>query len=133
MGSSQIEKPDLLCKKEVYEIVGAAIEVHKELGPGFLESVYEKCLDIESYHRSIPHETQVRLPIHYKGRKIDKEFVADYIGYGKIIVELKCIPRLTGIEEAQIINYLKATGLPVGLLINFGSKGKLEWKRFILT
>lgn len=124
---------DLLYKEEVYQIIGAAIEVHRELGAGFLESVYEECLNIESSRRNIPHETQVRLPVHYKGAEIEKEFVADYIGYGKIIVELKCIPSLTKVEEAQIINYLKATGLPVGLLVNFGSKEKLEWRRFVLT
>ena len=124
---------ELLYKKEVYQIIGAAIEVHKELGPGFLESVYEECMCIESKLKNIPYETQVKLSIHYKGGKIKKEFFADYIGFGKIIVELKCIPKLKKVEEAQIINYLKATGLKVGLLINFGSKGKLEWKRYIVN
>jgi len=124
---------ELLYKEEVYQIIGAAIEVHKELGHGFLESVYEECLCIESDDRNIPYETQVNLSIRYKGKKIKKEFIADYIGFGKIIVELKCIPKLTRVEEAQIINYLKATGLKVGLLINFGSREKLEWKRYIFS
>jgi GxxExxY protein len=124
---------ELLYKEEVYQIIGAAIEVHKELGHGFLESVYEECLGIESDTRNIPYETQVNLSIRYKGKKIKKEFIADYIAFGKIIVELKCIPQLTRVEEAQIINYLKATGLQVGLLINFGSKGKLEWKRYVFS
>ncbi len=124
---------DLLYKDEVYQIIGAAIEVHKELGPGFLESVYEEALVYESMQRHIPHDTQVKLLIYYKGQKLKKEFIADYIGFEKILVELKCIPKLTKLEEAQIINYLKATGLKVGLLINFGSQGKLEWKRFIRT
>lgn len=123
----------LLYKEEVYQIVGAAIAVHRELGPGFLESVYEEALQRESISRKIPHQTQVRLPVYYKGVKLDKEFIADYIAYDTIVVEIKCIPRLTKIEEAQILNYLKATGLQVGLLINFGSKGKLEWKRYIRT
>jgi GxxExxY protein len=129
----QETKTGLLHEKEVYEIIGAAIEVHKELGPGFLESVYEKAMVLESNFRSISHETQVRLPVFYKGKKLNKEFVADYIGFRKIVVEFKCIPKLTNVEEAQIINYLKATGMEVGLLVNFGSKGKLEWKRYILS
>ncbi len=124
---------DLLYKDEVYAIVGAAIEVHKELGAGFLEAVYEECMCIESKKRKIQYETQVDLDIQYKGIALKKKYIADYIGFEKIIVEFKCIPKLTKVEEAQIINYLKTTGLPVGLLINFGSKGKLEWKRFVLT
>jgi GxxExxY protein len=122
---------DILYKEEVYDIVGVAIEVHKELGPGFLESVYEEAMIIESKDRQVPCETQVKVPVCYKGRKLTKEFIADYIGYGKIIVEFKCVRRLTNIEEAQILNYLKATKMKVGLLINFGSHGKLEWKRFV--
>jgi GxxExxY protein len=123
----------LLYKEEVFNIIGAAMEVHNVLGTGFLESVYEEAMIVESKRRGIPHEIQVKLPVYYKGEKLNKEFVADYIGYEKIIVEFKCISRLTNIEEAQIINYLKATGMEVGLLINFGSQGKLEWKRYART
>jgi GxxExxY protein len=126
-----MEQTDLLYKDEVYAIIGAAIEVHRELGNGFLEAVYEEVMTIESQQRNIPFQTQVRLPIRYKSQLLQKEYIADYIGYGKIIAEFKCISRLTSVEEAQILNYLKATGLRVGLLINFGSRGKLEWKRFI--
>ncbi len=126
-------KKELLCKDEVYEIIGAAIEVHKELGSGFLESVYEEAMVYESKKKKIPFETQVKIPIFYKAHKFQKVFIADYIGFKKIIVEFKCIPCLTKVEEAQILNYLKATKLKVGLLINFGSKDKLEWKRYILT
>jgi GxxExxY protein len=126
-------KRDLLYEKEVYDIVGVAMEVHKELGPGFLESVYEEAMKIESCKRGIPHKTQDKLCIFYKGIKLKKEFIVDYLAYDKIIVEFKCIPKLTTVEEAQILNYLKATGLKVGLLINFGSYGKLEWKRYIST
>jgi len=122
---------NLLYKDEVYSIVGVAIEVHKEMGPGFLEAVYEECMAIESQAKKIPFETQVELSVNYKGRPLNKKYIADYIAYGKIIVEFKCIPKLTNIEETQILNYLKVTGLKVGLLINFGSKGKLEWKRYI--
>jgi len=124
---------DLLYKNEVYKIIGAAIDVHKELGSGFLESVYEEAMCYESDLLEIPYETQVQIPVHYKNTILKKRFTADYIGFGKIIVEFKCIHKLTRIEEAQIINYLKATGLKVGLLINFGSLDKLEWKRYILS
>jgi GxxExxY protein len=124
-------KDDLKYREEVFKIVGAAIEVHKELSSGFLESVYEEAMIYESEDRQIPYQTQVKIPVYYKGRKLDKEFNADYIGYGKILVEFKCIPRLTKGEEAQIINYLKATKLKVGLLINFGTHGRLEWKRYV--
>ena len=88
---------------------------------------------IESDRRKIHYATQVKIPIQYKGKKLKKEYIADYVGFGKIIAEFKCISRLTKVEEAQILNYLKATGMKVGLLINFGSKGKLEWKRFVLS
>ena len=132
-GEDTLRKEKLLYKDEVYQIVGAAIDVHKELGYGFLESVYEEAISLVSKKRNIPFQTQVKIPVFFKGKKLDKEFIADYIGYGKIIVEFKCIPKLTKVEEAQIINYLKATSFKVGLLINFGSKGKLEWKRYILT
>ena len=126
-------RQSLLYEKEVYEIIGVAIEVHKELVPGFLESIYEKALAVESKKRKIPHKTQVNISVYYKKQKLNKEFVAGYIGYGKIIIELKCIHKLTKVEEAQILNYLKSTGLKVGLLVNFGSQGKLEWKRYIRT
>lgn len=120
-----------LYKEEVFRIIGAAIEVHKELGPGFLESVYEEAMKNESEYRQIPFQSQVKIPVFYKGRKLEKEFVADYIGYGGIIVEFKCIPKLSRVEEAQLLNYLKATGYKVGILINFGSQGRLEWKRYV--
>ena len=124
-------KEDIKYREEVFRVVGAAIEVHRELGSGFLESVYEEAMKYESEDRQIPCQTQVIIPLHYKGKKMEKQFIADYIGYGKILVEFKCIPRLTKREEAQIINYLKATGLKVGILINFGTHGKLEWKRYV--
>jgi GxxExxY protein len=119
-------------KQEVYGIVGAAIEVHRELGPGFLEAVYQEALEIELGLQSIPFEPGKRLPIQYKGRQLTKEYIADLVCLNQIIVELKALDRLSGREEAQVLNYLKATGLRVGILINFGSIGRLEWKRYIL-
>jgi GxxExxY protein len=122
---------ELVLKEEVYAVVGAAIEVHKQLGFGFLEAVYQEALEIEMRCRSLPFEAQKTLPILYKGQKLAKEYVADFVCFEQIIIELKAIQRLTEKEEAQLLNYLKATGCRVGLLINFGSKGKLEWKRFV--
>lgn len=121
----------LLYKDEVYAIIGAAIEVHRELGNGFLEAVYEEAMGIESRQRGIPYRTQVRLPVCYKGKWLLKEYIADYVGYEKIIAEFKCISKLSPVEEAQIIHYLKASGMRIGLLINFGGRERLEWKRFI--
>ncbi len=122
---------ELVLKDEVYAIVGAAIEVHRELGTGFLEPVYQEALEIELQSRKIPFESQKRLVIHYKDHQLQKDYAADLVCYGQIIVELKALERLSGKEEAQLLNYLKATGLRVGLLINFGSAGRLEWKRFV--
>jgi GxxExxY protein len=122
---------DLILKDEVYAIVGAAIEVHRELGPGFLEPVYQEAMEIELRSRNILFESQKQLVIHYKGHQLQKEYIADLVCYGQVIIELKALDRLSGREEAQLLNYLKATGLRVGLLINFGSTGRLEWKRFV--
>lgn len=124
------EEKELLFKDEVFAIVGAAMEVHSQLGPGFLEAVYHAALKLELTARGIPFESEKPLSIYYKGRKLSTEYQADLVCYGKIVVELKALDRLSGKEEAQVLNYLKATGFRVGVLINFGSRGKLEWKRF---
>jgi len=122
---------ELIFKDEVYAIVGAAIEVHRVLGPGFLESVYQEALQIEFQLRNIPHEPQRKLRIVYKDRVLEKFFVTDFACYDCIMVELKAEKQLTGVDESQILNQLKATKVCVGLLINFGSIGRLEWKRFV--
>ncbi len=131
MSTTNTSDVHLLFKEEVFSLIGAAIDVHRELGTGFLEAVYHEALEIELRSRNIPYESQKCLPISYKGTRLRKEYVADFLIFDKIIVELKALDRLSGIEEAQILNYLKASGLKVGVLINFGSVGKLEWKRFI--
>ena len=122
---------ELIYRDEVYEIVGAAMEVHKELGCGFLEAVYQEGFLIELRGKKMPFESQKQLAIYYKGKRLEKEYYADVVCYGKIIVELKALDRLTSKEESQILNYLKASGLKVGVLINFGATS-LEWKRFVL-
>jgi GxxExxY protein len=113
-----------------YVIIGAAMEVHRHLGPGFLEAVYQEALEIEFRLREIPFERQVALPIAYKGETLSASFRADFICFGDILVEIKGQARVGTVEEAQIINYLRATGLKVALLINFG-EGSLYYKRYV--
>jgi GxxExxY protein len=115
-----------------YAIIGAAMAVHRELGCGFLEAVYQEALEIELESRGVPFRRQVELPVHYKGRLLNKTYCADLIGYDTVIVELKALAKLSGTEEAQVLNCLKATGLQVGLLLNFGSRS-LEYRRFVLS
>ncbi len=122
---------ELLFKDEVYAIIGAAIEVHTALGPGFLEAVYHEAMEIELSLRGIPFITKELLRIKFKNRYLKKKYEADFISYDEILVEIKAQNKLTSIDEAQILNYLKASGLRVGVLINFGSYRKLEWKRYI--
>lgn len=122
---------DLIFRDEVYAIVGAAMEVHTVLGNGFLEAVYQSAFKLELQSRKIPFETEKELPVFYKGQQLDISYRADVICFGQIIVELKALDKLTSREESQLLNYLSATGLRVGVLINFGSRGKLEWKRFV--
>jgi len=123
---------ELIFKDEVFRIVGAAMEVSNHLGCGFLEAVYQEALGIEFAQRRIAYEAQKRIEISYKDTVLRKEYVADFLCMDCIIVEIKAIRGITGIEEAQLLNYLKATGLPLGLIVNFGSK-KLEWKRYANT
>jgi GxxExxY protein len=125
------KETDLIFRDEVYSIVGAAMEVHSVLGNGFLEAVYQAAFKLELKSRNIPFETEKELPVFYKGQQLETSYRADVICFGQIIVELKAIDKLTSKEESQLLNYLSATGLRVGLLINFGSRGKLEWKRFV--
>ena len=115
-----------------YRIIGACFEVHKQLGCGFLEPVYQEALELEFIDQKIPFEREKLLDINYKRKILSKKYKADFICYNKIIIELKALSKLTSDHESQLLNYLKATGLELGLLINFGTK-RLEHKRMILT
>ena len=121
---------DFLYQSETYKIIGAAMEVHNELGCGFLEAVYQEALELEFQYRKIPHQREAKLEVYYKKQLLKKYYEADFICYNNIIVELKALSALTTEHESQLLNYLKATGLKVGLLINFGNKS-LEHKRMV--
>jgi GxxExxY protein len=120
---------ELLEKELSYVIIGAAMEVHKCLGPGFLENVYQKALEKEFSLRAIPFESQKRLPVSYKGELVG-DYEADFLIDGKIILEIKAVSDLHPRHEAQAINYLAATGLHLAIVINFGASS-LEYKRVI--
>jgi GxxExxY protein len=106
------------------------MEVHRELGCGFLEAVYQEALEKEFKDQSVPYEAQPIVPIFYKGKVLNKTYQPDFICFNEVVVEIKALSDLSGLEEAQMINYLKTTRLSVGLLINFGS-ASLEYKRFV--
>ena len=118
--------------ERTYKIIGAALEVHKELGCGFLEAVYQEALGREFTSQGITFKSQPIVEIKYKGEPLEKKYQPDFVCYDEVILEIKALDKLSGIEEAQLINYFKATGLQIGLLINFGSKS-LEYKRLVLT
>ncbi|QQL46284.1 GxxExxY protein [Sulfuriroseicoccus oceanibius] len=115
---------------QTYEIIGAAMAVHSELGSGFLERVYHEALKLEFARRGIPFESEVALAVMYRGEKLDAGYRADFVCYGAVLVEIKAMVDLGANESAQVINYLKATGYERGLLFNFGTKS-LQQKRFI--
>ncbi len=118
--------------KQTHAIIGAAMEVHRQLGPGFLEAVYQQALAIEFPARSIPFLSEAELPVYYKGQRLACFYRADFVCYDEVIVELKALSTITGVEEAQVINYLKATGVERGLLLNFG-RSRLELKRLVFS
>lgn len=118
-------------KGETHAILGACFEVYNELGCGFLESVYQECLELEMSHRNIPYQAQKALHLRYKGKELSKTYAADLVCFESIVVEIKAVTYLVGEHRAQVLNYLHATALDVGLLVNFGHYPKLEYERFI--
>jgi GxxExxY protein len=125
-------EPTGLYQQEGYDFMAAAFEVHTEMGHGFLEEVYHESLEVELTQRGIPFVSKPKLLLFYKGQPLKKQYEADLIVVGAIVVELKAVKALLPEHEAQLINYLRATQKRVGYLVNFGSFPKLEWKRFAL-
>ena len=123
-------KINILYKEESYKIIGACMKVHRELGAGFLEAIYEEALKKEFNNLGIPFESQVKLHVFYEGEKLDKYYKADFICYNKIVLEIKAVSQVPDAFYAQIKNYLTATKKELGMLINFG-QSSLFYKRVI--
>jgi GxxExxY protein len=123
---------DLLYERESYDIRGAIFEVYREKGCGFLEPVYQECLEKELQLRGVPFASQCELRLAYKGEPLVQTYKADLICYGKIIVELKAVKEIAPQHRAQVFKYLKATGLRLGLLVNFGHHPQVEIERIVL-
>jgi GxxExxY protein len=112
--------------------MGAAFEVHSEKGHGFVEPVYQECMEIELRTRSIPFESQKELTLFYHGQRLQQTYIPDLICYGQILVELKAVKDLADEHWAQLLNYLRTSKIKVGLLINFGQHAGVQWERFVL-
>jgi len=123
---------DLIFKEESYAIQGAVFEVYRQMGHGFLESVYQECLERELKERNIPFVAQSELQLLYKDQPLNQSFKPDLVCCGKIIVELKAAEKIANEHNAQVLNYLKATGFKLGLLVNFGSHPKAQICRLVL-
>lgn len=126
-----MSETDFYLKDESYGIIGCCMEVHSQLGCGFLEAIYQEALAIEFSQSGVPYQQQKELQIAYKGTHLEKKYIADFICYNKVIVEIKAVSELTDIHYAQLFNYLRATNIKLGLLFNFGRKS-LQYKRIIL-
>lgn len=124
---------DFPLKAETYKILGACFEVYKEKGCGFLEPVYQECLELELELQAIPFVAQPSLKLEYKGRPLRQSYQPDFVCFGQVVVEIKAVSKLTDEHRAQLLNYLNATGLEVGLLVNFGHYPGLEYERIVNT
>ena len=122
----------IVYKGESYNIMGAAFHVYNTLGHGFLEAVYQEALEIEFRRRNIPYEREKELKIQYDGVELKQTYKADFVCYGKIIVELKAVSVLDDAHRSQVYNYLHATGYKLGLLMNFGCSEELEYERIVV-
>jgi len=123
---------NLIYKLESFEIMGACFEVYKEKGSGFLEAVYQECLELELADRNIPFHAQPQLTLAYKGKPLKSKYTPDFICYDKIVLELKAVTALTDEHRAQVQNYLRATKFKLGLLVNFSHYPKVEYERIVL-
>jgi GxxExxY protein len=123
---------NIVYKEESYRIMGACFEVYKEKGCGFLEAVYQECLELEFGLQGIPFQPQVRLALAYKGHGLKQQYIPDFACFGKIILEIKAVSQLNDEHRAQVHNCLRATGYKLGLLVNFGHYPGVEHERIVL-
>ncbi len=124
---------DLIFKEESYAIMGACFAVYKDKGCGFLEPVYQECMEIEFEYLKLPAASKPSLDLFYRERPLKQKYVPDFVCFGKIVLELKAVSQLVDEHRAQVMNYLNATGFHLGLLVNFGHYPKLEWERLVNT
>ena len=122
----------IVFKEESYKIIGAAFKVYNTLGHGFLEAVYQEALEIEFQRQDIPYEREKELRIQYDGVELKQTYKADFVCFGKIIVELKAVNVLDDAHRSQVYNYLRATNYKLGLLLNYGNSDELEMERIVL-
>src|SRR5260370_37763712 len=122
---------EIVHKDESYKIMGACFEVYREIGCGFTEPIYKECLELELGLQAIPFRSDCSLVLAYKGHKLEKHFELDFVCYELIVVDIKALAALTNEHRAQVHNYLKATDLKLGLLVNFGTYPKLEYERIV--
>lgn len=132
MDHERHENHEIIYKQECYAIQGAVFEVYREMGHGFLEAVYQECLLKELQNRQIPCTVQPMLRLLYKGQLLEQVYIPDFVCYEKIIVELKAVKAIASEHTAQVVNYLRATNMKLGLLVNFGSCPKATINRFVL-
>lgn len=123
---------ELLLKQEVYRVVGCAMQVYNTLKSGFLEAVYQEALEIEFADQEVPAIAQASVRILYKGRELRKRYIADFLCFGEVIVEIKATAEISNVDRAQLINYLRATGNRVGVILAFGNKDELKWERLVV-
>jgi len=132
---SLVMNPDknsgLIYKEECFAIIGACFEVYNEKGSGFTEPIYQECLEIELELREIQFQSQASLPLSYKQRPLRQRFQPDFVCMNNIILEIKAVSALADEHRSQVLNYLNATGFKLGLLVNFGHHGRLEWERIV--
>jgi GxxExxY protein len=122
---------EIRCKEESYRIMGACFEVYKQMGHGYLEAVYQECLELEFGRQGIPFRSREALALSYKGQPLRQCYVPDFLCYEAIILEIKAVSALDDVHRAQLHNYLKATGLRLGLLVNFGHHPQIQYERVV--
>jgi len=127
------DNSESIFKEECYTIIGSCMRVHTDKGNGFHEPIYQECLEIDFEIEEVPSVAQAPLKMEYRGRELKQRFKPDFFVFDQIVLEIKAVKRLTDEHRTQVLNYLAATGYPLGLLVNFGSFGRLEWERIANT